>query len=84
MFVAAAAVGTVGTPVRAGEAEKTATPVPVSSVRAAANCAEVATKVLFVRSIVLFVNVLTKSPAEAAPRAPQAKMPRGENYYYYY
>ena len=40
VFVPAVAVGAVGVPVSAGESEKTTTPVPVSSVRAAARFAE--------------------------------------------
>jgi hypothetical protein len=42
---------------RVGDVANTSEPVPVSSVTAAAICAEVATSVLEVKLMVLFVNV---------------------------
>jgi hypothetical protein len=44
-----------------GDVAKTARPDPVSSVSAAANCADVATSVLLARLIVLFVSVCVAS-----------------------
>ena len=57
MLVPATAVGAVGVPTRAGLLANTSEPVPVSSLTAAASCAEVATSVLLVRLNVLLVTV---------------------------
>ena len=62
MFVPTRAVGVPSAGVTSvGEVANTKAPVPVSSVTAAASCAEVAVNRLFVRLIVLFVSVWTVS-----------------------